>query len=310
LEKIAYVTHSDKNYLSRALALIASMRERKAADDIFLFCNDDWSYEKIQSCSDLNIRTIKTNELRVEYPELEQAFNDRSILEFYYCISPFVVRYLIDKGYECVVYLDSDLFFYENPTPLISNLAAYDLGIVPHNFKPEHIDLEKYGKFNVGMMFFRNTVSSLKTLSWWQTSCLESTSSQLTKNSYADQKYLDRFPSMGSKLYIFEDEGLNAAPWNCYRLTSQDQDSYYLTSSRVFYFHYSGLRIYNRFATLGFTTYRYRPNTIMKKMYSQYIREVLYWENVLGNPNRRDYRKRRFLDFAFAFKYSDFVLIQ
>ncbi len=307
--KIAYVTHSDRNYLSRAFALIASMRHHATGDDIFLFCNDEWAYEKAADYSVLKIQAVKTSELRVEYPELEQAFKDRSILEFYYCISPFVVKYLIDKGYECVVYLDSDLYFYENPTPMISSLGAYDLGIVPHNFKPEHVDLEKYGKFNVGMMFFRNTISSLETLSWWQMACLESTSSILTKNSYADQKYLDRFPSMGSRVYIFEDEGLNAAPWNCYSLTGHDRDSFFLDSSKVFYFHYSGLRIYNRFATLGFTTYRYRPNRTMKKMYSSYIREVLYWENVLGNPNRRDYRKRKFVDFAFALKYSDFVLI-
>ena len=307
--KIAYVTHSDKNYLSRALALIASLRQHGSADNIFLFCNDEWTYESTPDFPDLGIRFVKTSDLRDEYPELDYAFNNRSILEFYYCISPFVVRYLIDKGYECVVYLDSDLYFYENPTPLISSLSTYDLGIVPHNFKPEHADLEKYGKYNVGMLFFWNTPSGLETLSWWQEACIDSTSSVLTRNSYADQKYLDQFPSLGARVHIFEDDGQNAAPWNCYSLTGYDQESFYLANSKVFYFHYSGLRIYKHFATLGFTTYRYKPNKTMKKMYSSYINEVLFWEKSLGNPNRIDYRKRSVLDLVFAIKYGDYVLI-
>jgi hypothetical protein len=310
LEKIAYVTHSDKNYLSRALSLVSSLRRNGANEPVYLFCNDKWTFETLERFPKLGLNIIKTDQLSIEYPDLANAYRNRSKLEFYYCISPFIVRYLLDRGFECVVYLDSDLCFYENPTPIINKLTHFDLGIVPHRFKPEHKDLEKYGKFNVGMLFFRDTAASISTLTWWQAACLDSTSSILKENSYADQKYLDTFPELGARVYIFEDSGHNAAPWNCNSILENSNGSLNAEGSSLVYFHFSGLKIYKRYALLGFTTYRIRPNVSIKKMYSTYIHNVIVWEQKLGNPNRIDYRRLRFLDLLFYLKYLDFILIR
>jgi lipopolysaccharide biosynthesis glycosyltransferase len=309
-KKIGLITHCDINYLSRALALIHSLREHGEYAPIHVLCHDEFSLEKLNILGLDGVYAVSRSAMYQLFTELVDAEKTRSSLEFYYLFSPYLLKYLEKHDYEQLVYLDSDLYFFGSLESALSPVREFDVGIVPHRFDENDTHLNMYGVYNVGLVYFKNNSSALKTLDWWAESCLQSTKLEVTDISFGDQKYLEFFESMEASTYIFESHGHNTAPWNNHKAQLTAEDELSIRGDKLLYFHFSGLRIYRKFATLGFTSYRKKPNNIMKKyLYRKYINDVVYWEQAIGNPNRVDYRKIRFREILNAIKYRDLIII-
>jgi lipopolysaccharide biosynthesis glycosyltransferase len=309
-KKLGLITHCDINYLSRALALIHSLREHGESAPIHVLCHDALSLEKLDDLRLEGVYAVSRSTMYDLFSELIEAEKTRSSLEFFYLFSPYLLKYLEKHNYEQLVYLDSDLYFFGSLESTLSPVQNFDVGIVPHRFDETDAHLNVYGVYNVGLVYFKNNPSALKTLDWWAESCIQSTKLEVTDISFGDQKYLDFFERMEASTYIFKSHGHNTAPWNNHKAQLTAEHELSIRGDKLFYFHFSGLRIYKKFATLGFTSYRKRPNNIMKKfLYKNYIRDVLYWERAIGNPNRVDYRKIRSREILNAIKYCDLLII-
>ena len=309
-KKLGLVTHCDINYLSRALALIHSLREHGECAPIHVLCHDELALEKLSILGLKGVYPVNRSTLYELFTELVEAEKTRSSLEFYYLFSPYLLKYLEKFNYEQLVYLDSDLYFFGSLEATLFPAQEFDVGIVPHRFDENDAHLNMYGVYNVGLVYFKNNLSGLKTLDWWAESCLQSTKLEVTDTSFGDQKYLDFFDRMEASTYIFESHGHNTAPWNNHTAHLTSEHELRIQGDKLLYFHFSGLRIYRKFATLGFTSYRKKPNNVMKKyLYRKYIKEVVYWERAIGNPNRVDYRKIRFREILNAIKYRDLLII-
>jgi hypothetical protein len=308
-QKLGLVTHCDINYLSRALALVESLRIYGETAPIYILCHDSISFEKLVSLNLKNLFPIKRDEMYALYPQLKDSENNRSPLEFYYCFSPFLLKYLEHLDYSDLIYLDSDLYFFDSLQEIKSLISDYEVGIVPHRFEPQDSHLEQYGIYNVGLVYIKNSRKALDVLEWWATSCISSTKLEVTPTSFGDQKYLNFFVNQGAKTQIFENSGHNAAPWNCSEAQVTSVGEIKIKGNPLRYYHFSGLRIYKRFATLGFTSYRKRPNMQMRKLvYRRYIERIIFWEGELDNPNRNDYRKIGIREILNALKYRDLII--
>ena len=72
----------------------------------------------------------------------------------------------------------------------------------------------KYGTYNVGLLAFRNDSDGNKTLDWWAEQCLNWCHDYPEDGRYADQGYLNQFPSISRNFKVLTNKGFNLAPWN------------------------------------------------------------------------------------------------
>jgi hypothetical protein len=260
----------------------------------------------------LHLRNVEVELLeKVEflYSDLSNAKNNRNYIEYLFCLTPFLIKYILEvRKQKVAVYLDSDLFFFSNPEAVHNGLEDYEIGINAHNFPKELEDLNVFGKNNVGMLFFRNTKKSLEILNWWANKCLESTSLVLTNDSYGDQKYLDQFEVKSDRLHITRKLGENSAPWNCREVKLVEGRVMFADQSELFYFHFSGLRVYSYFSLLGFELYSIKPSRRAKEyIYRPYLKIIKEKELLVFGRIRSDSRKVTWRRAIRTLKFSDFL---
>lgn len=305
--EVIFVTHCDTNYLSRALNLILSIRRNECFSKILLVCHDEQTFAKASNRAIANVELIKLYEVEKKYKELNIAKSNRSGLEYIFCLSPFVIKFVFEN-YICdkVVYLDSDLFFFSNPKRLIDELGTNkDLMIIAHNFSDKLKHLEQYGKFNVGAVVFRNNLEAKKILGWWGLKCIQSTSIEKEKNIFGDQKYLEDFSSLSDNVQEEFSNVLNVAPWNCESITVKDKKILHNNEEIVFY-HFSYLRNFKCVSRLGFAGYRKSMNSLTKKLiYIPYLESLFHIEKKYKLGRFLDSRKLSLREWIEEFRYND-----
>ncbi len=250
--------------------------------------------------------------LKKHFPDLETIESDRSRLEYIYALSPYLVKYFFENTEaESVTYIDADLYFFKSISDLTSLATIADVGLVPHRFKPEMKHLEGFGKYNVGLVQFNRTPDSLAILNFWLNSCRQSTSTFATETVFGDQKYLESFKRYG-KVFEFQAEGINAAPWNTNEIKpSEDGFDWLVGEDLLYFYHFSGLKIFKRFATLSFIYYEWNPKKSIKVgIYTEYVNKVITKDKQIFGKRIIDFRKvnlRQMLRFIVA---RDFILIR
>jgi hypothetical protein len=252
---------------------------------------------------------VELAQVKTMFPELTKIESQRSRLEFIYALSPFVVAYLFDmESVSSVTYLDADLHFYDRIGDLTEQGQNYDAAVVGHRFAPNMRHLEIHGKFNVGLVQLNKTSGGRDILQYWMKSCLASTSTTVTSEIFGDQKYLDNFSDYGN-VKVFEGHGVNVAPWNCNQIEISEEGKINLINNDpLYFFHFSGLKIFRFFSILSFSYYEWKPSAILKKhMYIPYIFKILQMELRLFGLPQFDKRKISIRQFFRFILYRDIL---
>lgn len=272
IQKVTFVTHADKNYACRLIALIESLASRIDDSIILVICHDEVTYEVVSKLEYPNVVLQRLSDLESEFEELKIAKTNRPHLEYLFCLTPFLLKYAMKiTSTEYTIYVDSDIYFFGDPKTTYQNLDnSNSVYITPHRFTVNNESKRIYGMYNVGWIAFKSMHKQNKALNWWAEKCLESTSIEKNKDIFGDQKYLDYIHEIDPRIGICEYEGDNLAPWN---YTDEINSS---LKSGINYFHFSGLKIYSRFAILGNTGYTQRVSKrLRKEIYHPYISKLL-----------------------------------
>ncbi len=272
IQKVTFVTHADKNYACKLIALLDSLAPRVDDSIILVICHDEVTYEAVSKLEYANLIIRRLSDLETEFEELKTARDNRPHLEYLFCLTPFLVKYAMNiTTAEYMIYVDSDIYFFGDPKTTYQNLDnSNSVYITPHRFTENNKSKEIYGKYNVGWIAFESTHKENRALNWWAEKCLESTSIEKNKDVFGDQKYLDCIHEIDPRIGVCEYEGDNLAPWN---YTDDINSS---LKNGINYFHFSGLKIYNRFAILGNTGYTQRVSKkLRKEIYHPYISKLL-----------------------------------
>jgi hypothetical protein len=245
----SYCTYFDVGYLPRGLALIESLRRHGDDSDVWVLCLDDDTHTYITALADPAIHAISIADLESARPELLEVKSSRSSMEYYFTCTPQLVRHVMTAyGDEdrVIIYLDADLYFFDDPGLVLDALDDGAVGIIEHRYPPRlERRLRKYGRFNVGWVGFRNVPDGRECLDWWAASCLEWCSDTPDRGRYADQGYLDEFPERFQGVVVLEGAGLNLAPWNTgrHRLTGASGSSDVLVDDEpLVFFHFHGIK--------------------------------------------------------------------
>ncbi len=212
--KDIYCTYFDHNYLSRATLMIESLR-RYDQSPIYVLALSDLCETILRELALPNVEIIPLAKLEAAYPELAALKQSRTLIEYYFTLSPFLPHYLFaNTGAERITYIDGDLYFFTSPRPVIDSFGEASVAITPHRFSFEFRNHLVYGRFNVAWITYRRNPEGLDCLNTYKAECTAWCHDRVEDGKFGDQKYLDAWPARYPALKIIEHKGFNLAIWN------------------------------------------------------------------------------------------------
>jgi FkbM family methyltransferase len=212
-----YCTYFDRNYLFKGLALIESLRKHEKNDyQLFVICLDELTRIILKKLNLPNVTLIPMHEIeRRDFPLLETKKN-RSTVEYYWTATPTILLRLLERNpyIDVLTYLDADLYFYSSPNPIFEELGNQSVLIHEHRFSPSLRHLEIHGKYNVGLLCFRNDANGIVVLNWWRERCIEWCYAHEENGKFADQMYLNDWTKRFNGVAVLQNIGAGVAPWN------------------------------------------------------------------------------------------------
>lgn len=240
-----FCTYFDQNYLPRALALYRSMLSQEVDFRLFVLCMDYGTLETLRTLALPKVIPIPLQELEDFYPRLHEAKSTRSKIEYYFTCGPSWIRYLLEQHaeIELISYIDADLFFFSSFEPLYAELEGSSIGIIEHRHPKRHERRKKFGLYNVGWLAFRRDQHALECLRWWSEKCIEWCYDRIEEDKYADQKYLDQWPTLFQGVRVIKHKGANVAPWNVANYSfTECHDQIWVDDQPLMFFHFHGFK--------------------------------------------------------------------
>ncbi len=215
-----YCTYFDRGFLIQGLALWRSLAEHDRDAVLWVLALDEFTAEVLREIGGTWLRVVELREVEAGDAELAAAKAGRTRVEYFFTLSPCWPRWLLRRRAEIerLTYLDADLFFFGEPAGIFDAMDAAGASVLltAHRF-PTWLaaHYERHGRFNVGVLAWRNDANGRECLETWREECLAWCFDRLEDGKYADQKYLEAWPERwGAKVLVLEDAGVNAAPWN------------------------------------------------------------------------------------------------
>ncbi len=145
-------------------------------------------------------------------------------------MKPIFLIYLLGMTYERAIYVDSDIYFFNDYSFLFKQLEQCSILLSPHwrcsdptkdieNFKLNFLD----GIYNGG--FIGSSKSGKNALLYWAKLCFFKCEVNRNEGFYVDQRYLDILPTRFESVDYIRHKGCNLAYWNqvdCKRTLNPD----------------------------------------------------------------------------------------
>jgi hypothetical protein len=262
----------DSRFLPYGLALYESLREHARPFTLHVLCFDAIAYDYLAEAGLEGVRPIRFEALEAWDPALPAVKPSRSKVEYFFTCTPSMIRYVMEQANDAVTYLDADLYFFADPSPIYSEIGSASVGIFAHRYRAGEKYLEVFGIYNVGFLYFRNDAEGGRCLAWWRERCLEWCFDRVEDGKFADQKYLDQWPSLFNGVVVIQNPGAGLAPWNEARFSgSAEAGNVSADGAPLIFYHFHGLRfVYD--ALLKYSGAMTRD--LRLSVYAPYIREL------------------------------------
>lgn len=233
-----FCTLFDSYYIHKGIAMYLSLE--KVTDDftLYVMAFDNETYEKLESIGFQHMIVERLQDF--ETPELLSVKPTRNKAEYCWTCSPSVTWYFLEKyNLTDITYLDSDLYFMNDPKIIVDEIGDMAIAVTEHN----NIDSSASGRFCVQYMYFKNNDEGCKALKWWRDKCIEWCFARYEDGKYGDQAYIESFPIRYKSLCIVQNRGAGIAPWNVMQYSYTDKTLRFNDREDEFiFFHMHGIR--------------------------------------------------------------------
>jgi len=279
-----FCTYFDKNYLIKGLALYKSLMRQRIELKFYVLCFDNETFKFLVSLNEDNIEPILLKDFEKENDFLLEVKKNRSQYEYYFTCTPSLPLYIMRKypKVDIVTYLDADIYFFASPEFLYERFKGNSILIITHNFPEKLKKWEKFGKYNVSIIMFRNDSHGIDCLTWWREKCVEWCFDKVENGKYADQKYLDDWNERFSNVISLSYPCLVLAPWNLCNYSFQKVKDKLLVNGEAivaYHFHNLNRKNYMLFET-GLESYHNKLSYLQKKyIYAPYLHYIKLYDN-------------------------------
>ncbi len=250
MNKVAICTVSSANYFAFAKTFLKSVEEVHPEFDRFYLLVDK-VHEQI--VAEKGFTTLRLEELGIEnFARMAFVYD---IVELNTAVKPFLFSYLLNKGYQKVIFFDPDIYLYDRLDYVLGVLERYSIALTPHSIHPaeratshlSRIEHEKNmsttGIFNLGFIGISNRPDTYEFLSWWQNRCWYLCFVDPSAGIFVDQKWAELAIVYWKDVFIVRDPGYNVSIWNLHG-RSVNNNLVNQTNKLVFY-HFSGIQIHD-----------------------------------------------------------------
>jgi lipopolysaccharide biosynthesis glycosyltransferase len=265
-----------KYRLYQGITLYRSLVYNYKNFEVFILCVDDETYQMCMALDLKNVILLKTEELADG--RLSVIKQSRRLNEYCWTLKPFFLEHVLNKYdyLDNVVYLDADLCFFSDPSPIFECNKNYCALLSEHDFLEKNSSVEKNcGKYNSGFIVFKKCKTSLDVLKWWEEKCIDWCFDSVDEGKFGDQKYLDLMPHLFEGIYSITAPGVNIAPWNEGKYYFHNKgDKVYVNEDKLICYHFCGLRLLdkNQYALLIGSQ---NPNTVIHTPYTLVVQEAI-----------------------------------
>lgn len=241
--KAAVCTIISRNRLHLARVLMRSVAVHWPAAERHVLVLDDPTGYFDPAKEDFHV-TVASDRILPRFAEF--AFvND--VLGIACLLKPALMSHLLrETAADAVVYLDSDIRLYGDPSALSEALRAAPVLLTPHLLGPPpptgpctDVDFVRAGVFNAGMVSVARSSEAHQFLDWW----LGAMTRQRSLNEFCcrDQLWLNLAPNYFPFVSTFRHPGFNVGYWNMLeRSISRDHSGSYTAGDKpLVAFHYS-----------------------------------------------------------------------
>jgi hypothetical protein len=268
-------------YLPQGIALYRSLAGSVRGEfTLYALCMDDFTLAALRAFDLPNLRPIALSE--IETDALKAVREKRTIGEYCWtCTTPLLRHVIAQQPPGTVVsYVDADVRFFSDPSVVLGEIGDGSIYVHEHDFAPEHAELQMVsGRFNVGLVAFRNNEESRICLEKWSAQCLDECVIDPAAGLCGDQGYMDEWPDLYPGLVISGNLGIGLAPWNIskYRLAGNGT-GLTVDGKPVVFYHYHSLRMMRprlgfKAVTMAVGNYRF-DSEVIDAIYDPYVREI------------------------------------
>lgn len=182
-------------------------------------------------------------------PDIEAMKIYFDAFELSNALKPFLINHLLDRGFQKVIYLDSDILVVGNFDALISLLDDANFALTPHiltpPFDPALVTITAdRGVYNGGLWAMREHGNARAALAWLMDVLPLAGFCDPAQGMFVDQKLLplaaDLFPA---GFAVIRNPGYNVAYWNLHERTIKKVGTgYFIGEEPATFFHLSGFR--------------------------------------------------------------------
>lgn len=274
-----FCSYFDRHYVARGLALYRSLARHAGAFKLYVLCMDRQAFAAVRDLDLPNLIPISLDQFEQGDDALLAAKANRTLIEYYFTCTPSLPLYVMNHfpDVDVVTYLDADLFFFGDPKPVFDELGDRSVLIARHRFPPGSEDLERFGIFNVGLLSFRNDESGRACVTWWRERCLEWCYDRVEDGRFADQKYLDDWPTRFDNVVVLQNKGAGLGPWNVAgHERRNDGGSLVVGDDRLIFYHFHALkRVSACVYDTGLQNYGVSMDSSLRTLvYAPYVREL------------------------------------
>jgi hypothetical protein len=266
--------------LAKGLASFHSLCQYSDNFLLWVLALDPLCAKKLRSIGDNRLRVVSLADLEKSRPALRACRRNRSLIEFYFTCSPVFIHFVLGhlKAGEAVTKIDADCYFFASPESIHAQEGDCSLAITPHRFTSHAKEKAIYGKFNVGWVTIRKDPIGSRCAEVWAKQSLTWCYDRPERHRFADQKYLDEWPSRYRNVRVLDRPGINQAPWNSEAsLLHATGNKRFVDGLPLVFFHYHSLRQAgeNRFYA-NLSEFMARPSKdLVKKIYVPYVDAIL-----------------------------------
>lgn len=142
-----------------------------------------------------------------------------------WALKPVFIKYLLNNGFDKVIYCDCDIFFYNDYKFLFNELDQYDVLLSPHwrcstPFVQDTTDFDRAnfqilfteGLYNGGII--GSCKQGIGAMNWWARACEYICRKEPSFGFFDDQTHLNLLPVIFENIGIIRHKGYNIANWN------------------------------------------------------------------------------------------------
>ena len=159
---------SDEKYLVLGMTCIRSLsRTTSIPLVIHYYCVDETSFQKLSRFLSIGGNNVKIIPYRPESIYVDASSDRRNQFlslrtneykYFLWTLASYFTKHVMDIINAPVTYIDSDIVFHKDISLLFNQFGSKDCGIFKHRFLDDGTpDIYQSGKYNVGVVYFKNS---------------------------------------------------------------------------------------------------------------------------------------------------------